>query len=1143
VSAPFAQQIRFCTSCDGVRIAYATVGGGPPLVKAANWLSHLEFDSHSPVWRHWIRELSRNHTLVRYDERGCGLSDWAVEEFSLDAWVRDLEAVVDAQELERFPLLGISQGGPIAIAYAARHPERVSQLILYGSYARGFSHRNLPDREREEGEMMLRMIRVGWGRDHAVFRQVFTSLFLPDGTPEQAHWFNELERVSATPENAARVLDACYSLDVRALAPGLDTPTLVLHGNGDLRVPFEEGRLLAALIPGARFVPLDSRNHILLESEPAWPRFLREVREFLGVEEPRPAASVAGTPSTPSAAGRQRLEAVFDEAIELAPADRPAFLSRACADDAECRREVELMVQLAEQSGLTAKLAGAVAGLGVSRVAVTPGQTLSQYEIVEQLGGGGMGVVYKALDRRLHRFVALKFLPPYLSAEKGLKLRFLQEAKAIASLDHPNICAVLEVEELEDGQLFMVMPCYEGETLKQKIARGPLGVEQALDYASQIAAGLAHAHAAGVVHRDVKPANLVVTADERVKILDFGVAKVADVSLTRTGAVLGTPRYMSPEQACGDPVDHRTDLWALGAVLYEMLTGTPPFQASTPEALYFVIQHRDPSSIRALRPEVPPALEAIVHRLLEKDPFRRYGGAREVAAELEGLGLQAAGSSSSAGEAVRRSDAGSLRSHGHLVARGADPAPVAGADHLERARAAFARTAWREAYDGLSTADAAGRLEAEDLERLAEAAWWLSNGTACVRARERAYRQYVQQGERRAAASVALVLAEDHFHRLARSVGQGWLRRAERHLEGLADVSERGWLYRLRLVIALEAERKPEEAMEYADRALEIARRVGDTDLEALALQDRGRVLVALGRVNEGMALIDEAMAAATAGELTPRTTGRVYCNMLSTCARLGDVGRAAEWYDAAQNWCEPHADSGYPGVCRVYRAGILRLRGSLREAEHEARRAVGELADFLADVAGEAFYELGEIRLRTGDLPGADKMFSEAHARGRDPQPGLASLRLAEGRPEPARSMIERALLEPGLTALDRAKLLPALVEIRLACGEIAAAGEGVSELETITTTCTSPALVASAALARGRVELAGGQAEQAMVHLRRACRIWAEIDLPIELAQTRLLLSRAYSALGNADEAELEERAAQAAMERIGSRALRRE
>ena len=681
------QQIRFCTSTDGVRIAHATVGSGPPLVKAANWLSHLEFDSQSPVWRHWIRELSRHHTLVRYDERGCGLSDWGVEEFSLDAWVRDLEAVVDDLELERFPLLGISQGGPIAIAYAARHPERVSRLILYGSYARGRRHRNVSDREREEQEVLVRMIAVGWGKDHAAFRQVFTSLFIPDATPEQAHWFNELQRVSTTPENAARMVRTFHSLDVRGLAPELDTPTLVLHAADDLRVPFEEGRLLAALVPGARFVPLASRNHILLETEPAWPRFLHEVREFLGVEDTQPAMGAPRTPSTGEAALRRRVEAVFDEAVDLAPADRPAFLARACADDAEFRRQVEVMLQLAEQSGLTAKLAGAVAWPGIHRPAVTAGQTLSQYEIVEQLGGGGMGVVYKALDRRLQRFVALKFLPPYISVDKELKLRFLQEAKAIASLDHPNICAVLEVEEMDDGQLYMVMPCYEGETLKQKIARGPLGTEQALDYASQIASGLAHAHAAGIVHRDIKPSNVVVTANERVKILDFGVAKVSG-DLTRTGVVLGTPSYMSPEQACGDPVDHRTDLWALGAVLYEMLTGRPPFQAATSEALYFAIQHRDPTSVTALRPEVPPALAAIVHRLLEKEPVRRYGDARDLAAELDRLRLETCCSPSSVVETltpIQNSVPGSFRSSVHRVGRGAE---------LERLRELF-RTACR----------------------------------------------------------------------------------------------------------------------------------------------------------------------------------------------------------------------------------------------------------------------------------------------------------------------------------------------------------------------------------------------------------------------------------------------------------------
>ncbi|HEU4588379.1 MAG TPA: alpha/beta hydrolase, partial [Gemmatimonadales bacterium] len=292
----FDQRIRFCTTSDGVRVAYATVGNGPPLVKAANWLSQLDFDSRSPVWRPWIRALSRDHTYVRYDERGCGLSDRDVDEFSLDAWVRDLEAAVDALELERFPLLGISQGGPIAIAYTARHPERVSHLILYGTYARGRSHQELSGTEREELDLMVNMIRIGWGRNHPAFRQVFTSLFIPDGTPEQIDWFNELQRISVTPEAAVRMYSTFYGLDVRELAPRVDIPTLVLHATEDRRVPFREGKLMASLIPGARFVPLETRNHILLESDPAWPHFLREVRGFLGV----PTESLGDSAERPS---------------------------------------------------------------------------------------------------------------------------------------------------------------------------------------------------------------------------------------------------------------------------------------------------------------------------------------------------------------------------------------------------------------------------------------------------------------------------------------------------------------------------------------------------------------------------------------------------------------------------------------------------------------------------------------------------------------------------------------------------------------------------------------------------------------------------------------------------------------------------
>ena len=274
------QEIQFCTTTDDVRLAYATVGKGPPLVKAANWLNHLEFDWQSPVWHHLLEVLGRDHLLVRYDERGNGLSDWKVEDLSFESFVRDLESVVDAVGLRRFALLGISQGGAVSIAYAVRHPERVSQLILYGAYALGWANRAVPE-EIERRQAQLTLIKLGWGQDNPAFRQLWTTLYMPDATPEQMHWFNELQRVSTSPENAARLSTELGKIDVLDLLPQVKVPTLVLHCRNDAAVPFEEGRRIAALIPGARFVPLEGRNHLLLENEPPWAKFITEVRRFL----------------------------------------------------------------------------------------------------------------------------------------------------------------------------------------------------------------------------------------------------------------------------------------------------------------------------------------------------------------------------------------------------------------------------------------------------------------------------------------------------------------------------------------------------------------------------------------------------------------------------------------------------------------------------------------------------------------------------------------------------------------------------------------------------------------------------------------------------------------------------------------------
>lgn len=279
---PIHQDVRFCTATDGTRLAYAWLGqDGPPLVKVANWLSHLEYDAESPIWRHWLVDLATRYRLLRYDERGCGLSDLDVEQFSVDAWVDDLLTVIDAAGLERVPLLGISQGGSVAIAFAVRYPERVSKLVLYGAYGRGPIGRARTPEARREAELMPELAALGWGREQPIFRQIFTMKFLPEGSPRDWDLFNELQRRSTTPQNASRFLTAFNEIDVENLAGQVQVPTLVLHARRDHLPPVEEGRRLAALIPGSRFVTLDSPNHLILGHEPAWAHFLAHLDAFL----------------------------------------------------------------------------------------------------------------------------------------------------------------------------------------------------------------------------------------------------------------------------------------------------------------------------------------------------------------------------------------------------------------------------------------------------------------------------------------------------------------------------------------------------------------------------------------------------------------------------------------------------------------------------------------------------------------------------------------------------------------------------------------------------------------------------------------------------------------------------------------------
>jgi pimeloyl-ACP methyl ester carboxylesterase len=275
------QDLRFSVAEDGVRLAWASIGQGPPLVKASNWLTHLDFEWGSPIWQHWWTELSKHHRLIRYDERGNGMSQRDVPDVSFDTWVRDLETVVDAAGLDRFSLLGISRGGAIAIAYTVKHPERVNKLVLYGAFPMGLYHYGSPE-EIEARRALISLTRHGWGHHDAAFCRMFTKRFMPDATPVHENWFDDLQRVSTSAANAARLMDVDCGIDVRGLLRKVQAPTLVLHCDRDKVVSPEHGRQLAAEIPNARYASIPSANHLLLAEEPAWEILVQEFSAFLG---------------------------------------------------------------------------------------------------------------------------------------------------------------------------------------------------------------------------------------------------------------------------------------------------------------------------------------------------------------------------------------------------------------------------------------------------------------------------------------------------------------------------------------------------------------------------------------------------------------------------------------------------------------------------------------------------------------------------------------------------------------------------------------------------------------------------------------------------------------------------------------------
>jgi DNA-binding CsgD family transcriptional regulator len=455
---------------------------------------------------------------------------------------------------------------------------------------------------------------------------------------------------------------------------------------------------------------------------------------------------------------------------------------------------------------------------------------------------------------------------------------------------------------------------------------------------------------------------------------------------------------------------------------------------------------------------------------------------------------------------------------------------------IERGRDAIRRESWAEAYEQLTAADRSD-LTAADLEGLSEAAWWMSKMDEAIAARQQAYAAFSAAGDELKAASNAGRLSIEHFIRDKPAVGAGWLMHARRHLEGQHECVEHGFLAVLEATIARYGG-DLHGAMELVERASVIGRRFDDPDLIAMATHTEGIVLILAGDIAAGVAMLDDAMTSVIAGQLSPYFTGIVYCNVIGACLEIADVRRADQWSEAARAWCDTlPPESPFPGMCRVNRAEVARLRGAWPEAEAEATRASEELLGFDPMGAAQAFYETGEIRRRIGHLVGAEECFARAHEIGFDPQPGLALLRLAQGKAEAARTGLRLALAVESGSRMRRARLLAAQVEVALAVGDVQTARTASAELSEIAASTATPALDASAATVSGALSLVEGDVQAALDSLRHAVALWQEIKLPYEAAVARVRYALALRNAQAEDDAVLELRAAIASFERLGA------
>jgi len=457
----------------------------------------------------------------------------------------------------------------------------------------------------------------------------------------------------------------------------------------------------------------------------------------------------------------------------------------------------------------------------------------------------------------------------------------------------------------------------------------------------------------------------------------------------------------------------------------------------------------------------------------------------------------------------------------------------------ERVRESVRTGPWLHVYEELSIRDPAS-LTAVELEALAEAAWWLCKTDESIATRQRAYAAFRDATDDRGAARTAARLFHEHFYRGERAVAVGWLRRGFRHVERDPGCIECGWLQLAEAELRLH-QGPLDEAVDAAAQAVQTARDHGDADLAAIGMQLQGRALVAQGRLEEGLALLDEAMTAVLAGELTPLATGWVYCSVILACKDLADLQRAGEWTEAARVWCEaiPATTPYSQGLCRIYRGEVLALRGAWAEAEAEMRRAHQELLPHKPQGAAEASYGVGEVLRRRGDLFGAEQAFVRAQQLGWDPQPGMALLRLAQGRVDAAAAALRSALASPMVDRFARARLLAAQVEVAIAAGALDQARHAARELAAIADGLTSAVVQATASMAQGALQLAEGDPAAALDDLRRGLHGWRALGLPYEDAKARLLIGTTQRMLGDEEGGRIEIDAARAGFERLGATA----